>query len=46
MQSTDKMSMEREKLQVQKDIAQTNLQIARENKNQFDKSNSKKDKKK
>ena len=46
MQNNEKNSIEREKLQVQRDVAQTQLEIARENKNQFDKSNSKKDKKK
>ncbi len=47
MESNQKNSIEREKLQVQRDVAETQLQIARENKNQFDKpdSKSKKDKK-
>lgn len=48
MESNQKNSIEREKLQVQRDVAETQLQIARENKNQFDKpdSKSKKNKKK
>ena len=48
MQANQKNAIEREKLQVQRDVAQTQLQIARENKNQFDKSEpkSKKDKEK
>ena len=47
-QANQKNAIEREKLQVQRDVAQTQLQIARENKNQFDKpqSKSKKDKEK
>jgi hypothetical protein len=39
------MQIEREKLQTQKDIADTQLQIARTNKNKFDKSSSDKEKK-
>ena len=43
-----KIQIERERLSAQKDIANTNLQIARENKNQYDtkKSTKKEDKKK
>tara|TARA_Y100000361_G_C11070318_1_gene295351 strand:- start:371 stop:865 length:495 start_codon:yes stop_codon:yes gene_type:complete len=45
-QNIQKNAIEREKIQAQKDIAQTQLQIARENKNRYDKpgSKSKKDK--
>ena len=45
-QNIQKNSIEREKIQSQKDIAETQLQIARENKNQYDKSKKKDDKKK
>jgi hypothetical protein len=44
VQNSEKNSIEREKLQVQKDVAETQLQIARENKNQFDKGKSGKEK--
>ena len=36
MQSTEKHTIEREKLQTQKEVADKQLQIARENKNRFD----------
>jgi hypothetical protein len=39
---SQKMDIEREKLQAQKDIADKQLQIARENKNRFDNKNNKK----
>jgi hypothetical protein len=42
----DKMNIEREKLQVQRDIANTQLQIARENKNKYDVEKIKKEKEK
>jgi hypothetical protein len=42
----DKMGIEREKLDAQMRIAQTQLEIARENKNKFDKKSSEKNKKK
>jgi len=44
VQNSEKNSIEREKIQVQKDVAETQLQIARENKNQFDKGKSGKEK--
>jgi hypothetical protein len=42
----DKLSIEREKLATQRDIADKNLQIARENKNKYDVQSPKKDNKK
>jgi hypothetical protein len=42
----DKMSIEEQKLNTQRDIAQTQLDIARENKNKFDKKTADKNKKK
>jgi len=42
----DKMNIEREKLNAQVNIAQTQLQIARENKNKYDKNTKEKNKKK
>lgn len=39
-QFREKMNIEKEKLQVQRDLKQTDLQIARENKNRFDKGGS------
>jgi predicted patatin/cPLA2 family phospholipase len=42
----DKMSIEEQKLNTQRDIAQTQLDIARENKNKFDKKAADKNKKK
>jgi hypothetical protein len=44
-QTADKHNIEREKLQVQKEIADRNLQIARENKNKYDVPREKKTKK-
>tara|TARA_R100001230_G_C5685824_1_gene194969 strand:- start:371 stop:3094 length:2724 start_codon:yes stop_codon:yes gene_type:complete len=44
VQNSEKNSLEREKLQVQRDVAETQLQIARENKNKYDKGKSEKDK--
>ena len=35
-QNSEKMNIEREKLATQRDIADKNLQIARENKNKYD----------
>ena len=46
MQATEKHSIEREKLQAQKEIADKQLQIARENKNKYDAGKSSKEKKK
>ena len=46
MQATEKHSIEREKLQAQKEIADKQLQIARENKNKYDVGKSSKEKKK
>lgn len=46
IEHSDKMNMEREKLATQQQIAQTQLQIARENKNKFDKKETDKPKKK
>ena len=46
IEHTDKMNMERQKLMTQQQIAQTQLQIARENKNKYDKKDSDKTKKK
>lgn len=40
--NSQKLNIEREKLQAQKDIAEKNLQIARENKNKYDSSSKKK----
>ena len=40
------MSIEEQKLNTQRDIAQTQLDIARENKNKFDKKSNEKSKKK
>jgi hypothetical protein len=37
MRSSQKMSLEQQKLQAQREIADKQLQIARENKNRFDK---------
>ena len=37
MRSSQKMQIEQDKIQAQKDIAEKQLQIARENKNRFDK---------
>tara|TARA_R110000868_G_scaffold226720_1_gene479396 strand:- start:259 stop:1002 length:744 start_codon:yes stop_codon:yes gene_type:complete len=45
MRSTQKMDIERQKLQVQQDIADKQLQIARENKNKFDDKKNEKGKK-
>jgi len=42
----EKMILEREKLQTERDVADKNLQIARENKNQYDTKSKKDDKKK
>ena len=42
----DKLTIEREKLSTQRDIADKNLQIARENKNKYDVQSPKKDNKK
>ena len=44
VRSNQKIDIEREKLGVQRDIAQTQLEIARENKNKFDSKDSKKKK--
>jgi hypothetical protein len=44
VRSNQKIDIEREKLGVQRDIAQTQLEIARENKNKFDSRDSKKKK--
>jgi hypothetical protein len=41
-QQTMKNDIDREKIQAQKEIADTQLQIARENKNKFDSKNTKK----
>ena len=46
IEHNDKMNIEREKLATQQQIAQTQLQIARENKNKYDKKDSDKSKKK
>jgi hypothetical protein len=46
MEHRDKMNIEQQKLQTQQQIAQTQLQIARENKNKFDKGGEDKKKKK
>ena len=45
MRSTQKMDIERQKIQVQQDIADKQLQIARENKNKFDDKKNEKGKK-
>jgi hypothetical protein len=42
----DKMSIEQQKLNTQREISQNQLEIAVKNKNRFDKSEDKKDKKK
>ena len=44
LRQSQKMDIEREKLQTQKEIADKQLQIARENKNRFDNKNNKKEK--
>jgi hypothetical protein len=44
LRQSQKMDIEREKLQTQKEIADKQLQIARENKNKFDNKNNKKEK--
>ena len=44
LRGNQKIDIEREKLGVQRDIAQTQLEIARENKNKFDSKDSKKKK--
>ena len=46
IEHNDKMNMERQKLATQQQIAQTQLQIARENKNKYDKKDGDKSKKK
>jgi hypothetical protein len=46
MEHRDKMNIEQQKIQAQQQIAQTQLQIARENKNKFDKASDDKKKKK
>ena len=46
MEHRDKMNIEQQKIQAQQQIAQTQLQIARENKNKFDKASEDKKKKK
>ena len=46
MEHRDKMNIEQQKIQAQQQIAQTQLQIARENKNKFDKGTEDKKKKK
>jgi hypothetical protein len=46
MEHRDKMNIEQQKIQAQQQIAQTQLQIARENKNRFDKAADDKKKKK
>ena len=45
LQNNERNAIEREKLQVQRDVAQTQLEIARENKNKYDREKPKKDKK-
>jgi hypothetical protein len=45
LRSSQKMSIEQQKIQAQKDIAEKQLQIARENKNQYDKKSDDKKKK-
>jgi hypothetical protein len=45
LRSSQKMSIEQQKIQAQKDIAEKQLQIARENKNRFDKKSDDKKKK-
>ena len=45
MRSSQKMSIEQQKIQAQKDIAEKQFQIARENKNQYDKKSDDKKKK-
>jgi hypothetical protein len=44
MRQSQKINIEREKLQTQKEIADKQLQIARENKNKFDSKNKNKKK--
>jgi hypothetical protein len=44
-ENRDKMNIEQQKLNTQKDIASTQLQIARENKNKYDKKSNEKKKK-
>jgi len=46
IEHSDKMNIERQKLATQQQIAQTQLQIARENKNKYDKKDTEKNKKK
>ena len=46
MEHRDKMNIEQQKISTQREIAQTQLQIARENKNKYDKGDEKKSKEK
>jgi hypothetical protein len=45
MNNNQKNEIEREKIQAQRDIANTQLEIARQNKNKYDKGSSKKEEK-